>query len=56
MTAIQIELSVNQLDATGSGKSKMAASKLQICLSQFVNKIATKFQRQYLCFCGPYIQ
>jgi len=30
MTAILIELSVNLPDATGSGKSKMAASKPEI--------------------------
>ena len=37
---------------TGSGKSKMAASKLEIHLSPHVQKIATKFQRLYLCFRG----
>jgi len=44
MTAILMELPVNLSDATGCGKSKMAASKRQIHLSQFVNKMATKFQ------------
>ena len=32
-------------DQTGSGKSKMAASKLEIRRSQLVHKIAMKFQR-----------
>ena len=41
---------------TGSGKSKMAASKLAIRLSKLVRKIATKFQVQYLCFGGSAIQ
>jgi hypothetical protein len=34
----------------------MAASKLEMHISQFVHKIATKFQRLYLCFRGPAIQ
>jgi len=43
-------------DATGSGKYKMAASKRQQLISQFVNKTTTKFQRSYLRFRGPSIQ
>jgi hypothetical protein len=41
---------------TGSGKLKMAASKLEMYISQCVHEIATKFQRLYLCFRGPAIQ
>ena len=35
---------------TGSGKSKMAASKLDEPISQTVDMIGTHFQRLYLCF------
>jgi len=54
MTAIPMELPENLSDATGTGKSKMAASKLKIRISQFVNKITTIFQRldSYM-FSGP---
>ena len=37
---------------TGSGKSKMAVSHLEILIAQLVHKKATKFQRLYLCFRG----
>ena len=40
-------------DATGSGKSKMAAKKLEIHISPLVQKIATKLQRLYL---GVWVQ
>ena len=43
-------------DLTGNRKSKTAASKLQIRISQLVHKITTKFKRLYLCFLGPAIQ
>jgi len=52
MTAIAMELPVNLPDATKSGKSKTAASKLQIRISQFINKMVTKFQRQYTYVLG----
>jgi len=45
MTAIPMELLVKLSAVTESGKSKMAASKLRLRLSQLVHKIATKFQR-----------
>ena len=45
MTAIPMEVPAEVPDATGTGKSKMAATKLQTRISQLVNKIATKFQR-----------
>ena len=38
---------------TGSEKSKMTASNLEILISQLVHKIAMKFQRQHQCFRGP---
>jgi len=56
VTAIPMEPTAILSDVTGCGKSKMASCKLQIRLSQFVNKIATKFQRLYLCFWDPAIQ
>jgi len=34
-------------------KSKMVASELQLLISQYVNKIATKFKGLYLCFRDP---
>jgi len=37
-------------DQIGNRISKMAASKLQIHISQLVHLITTTFQRQYLCF------
>ena len=37
-------------DVTGSGKSKMAAAKLEIPISRLVVNIARKFQRLCLCF------
>ena len=40
----------------GSGKSKMAATKLAIRASQLVHKMATKSQVLYLCFGGSAIQ
>ena len=43
-------------EKTRSGKSKMAASKLQVRVNQLVQQIATKFQVQYLCFRGTAIQ
>jgi len=39
-------------DVTGSQKSKMAASNLEILISRLVNMIATRFQRLPLCFVG----
>jgi len=56
MTAIPMELSVKLSDVTRSEKSKMAASELPKCISQLVQKIATKFQRLYQCFWGPTIK
>ena len=45
-----MEILLKLPDATGSGKPKMAACKLEIRISQLDgNKMATKFQRQYLC-------
>ena len=41
MTAISTELPVTLPNATGSGKSKMVTSKLQIRISHLVHKIAT---------------
>jgi len=40
MTAIPMELPMNLPGATGSGQSKMAASKLQVRISQFVKKVS----------------
>jgi len=39
-------------EATANGQSKMAASKLQIRISQFANKTATKLHWSYLRFLG----
>ena len=50
MTAIPMEVPAELADATGSGKSKMAASKLQIRRSQLVHKIPMEFQWLYPCF------
>ena len=55
-TVIPLELRVKLPDATGSGKSKLAACKLEIRITQRVHKLTTKFQRRYLCFRGPAIQ
>ena len=52
-TPIPMEVPVKLPDATGSGKSKMAASKFEIRVSQLVYKKAMQYQRQYLCFCCP---
>src|SRR5664279_2409388 len=45
-----------QPDATGFGKFKMADTKPELLITQFVDKISTKFKRLYLCFLGPAIQ
>jgi len=45
----------DQTEETGSGKSKMAASKFPKCTSQLVH-LATKFRRIYPCFRGPTIK
>jgi len=37
-------------DLTGSAKSKMAATKPEVTISQFVDKLATKFQWLHLSF------
>ena len=50
LTAIPMELLVILPDTTGYGKSKMAACKLERRISIGIHKIATKFQRLYLCF------
>ena len=39
-------------DKTRSGKSKMAASKLQVHVSPVPDETSTKFRRLYLCFRG----
>ena len=39
MTAIPTKLPVKLPDATGSGKAKIAASKLQLRISQLVHKV-----------------
>ena len=41
---------------TGSGKSKMAACKLEIRISQLVYKVAMQLKRLYLCFVDLAIQ
>ena len=43
-------------DASGSQKSKMAARKPEILISQLVYNIAEKFQRRHQCFRGQGIQ
>src|SRR5208282_1359077 len=40
-------------DVTGSKKFKMAADKPEVLISRLLDKIASKFQRQSLCFRGP---
>jgi len=45
MTASPMELTAKLFDVTGSVKTKMAASKLPKCSSQFLHRIATKFLR-----------
>jgi len=52
-TPIPTERLVKLSDATGCGKSKMAASNPEIHISPLVQKIATKLKRLYLCFWGP---
>ena len=42
--------------ASGSHKSKMAAHKPEILISQPVHNVAAKFQRLYSCFQGSGIQ
>ena len=42
----------DQTEETGSGKPKMAASKLGIRTAQLVQKISTKVERLYLYFQG----
>ena len=39
-------------DLTGSGNSKIVASKPEVCISRPVNMIGTQFQRLYPCFRG----
>ena len=56
MTAIPMEIPVKLPDAPGSGISRMAATQLEILISQLGHKIATKIQRLYLCFRGSAIQ
>ena len=51
-----MELLVELPDATGSGKTKMAARKLEMRLPQLVHKIAMKLQRLRLYFWNPAIQ
>ena len=46
----------DQTGETESGKSKIAASKLEIRLSQLVHKIAAKSQHIYLGSWGSAIQ
>ena len=43
-------------DQTGCGKSKMAATKPEIPLSQLPGEIETKFRRLNLHFRGPAIE
>ena len=50
-----MELVVELPDAIESGKSKMAACKLELRVSHLVHKIAMQFQWQYLSFRGPAI-
>ena len=40
-------------EVTGSGQSKMAATKLQLHVSSLPGKMSTKFQRLYLCSGAP---
>ena len=35
---------------TGKGKSNMVAFKLEVPISQLIDKIATESQRLYICF------
>jgi len=43
-------------EETGSGKSKMAAYAHEMRMSQLPDLLATRFQRQYLCFRGQLYQ
>jgi len=45
-----------KMQETGSGKSKMAAIKLELLISQLVDKIGTRFQVRNLSFRGTTIQ
>ena len=40
-------------DLTGSAKSKIAATKPKVTISQLVDKLATKFLPLHLCVKGP---
>jgi len=51
-----VKIPYDQTGKTLSGKSKMAATKLEVRVSQLVHKMATKFQVLNLCFGGPAIQ
>jgi len=53
---IMVMLYTVELEETGSGKFKMAASKLRLLICQRVHKIATKFQWLCLCVCNQTIK
>jgi hypothetical protein len=46
----------DQMGETGSGKFKMAASKLELLIVQLIHKIVTKYQLAYLGFLVPVIK
>ena len=56
MFTVYLKTNFQLSDATGSGKSKVAASKPDIGSAQLAHKITTKFKRQYLCFLGLAMQ
>ena len=51
-----MEILAKLLDATGSRKLNVAATKLKVHIIKLVHKIATKFQRLYIYSGGPTIQ
>ena len=51
-----LELKWMMYDQTGSEKSNVAASKLEVPIYQLVDKIGTVSQRLYQCLRNPAIQ